>query len=1085
MVSSSLPKLRRMRLWLAVFSLSLVLLCLSVAIITQLYASGFYTGRNDWLLWSICLSVAALLLPCIATYGWLALAEQHARQDHVLIGRSPGMTQPMQNNNLLQLRQRMQSLYPGNWRKVKPWLAVLCNTPEASEGSAAIEPGWKEADKALFIYLRAKLPEQALRCLRGRWRLPLDGVVLVDKAPPAVGSTALQQLLDFNSRSGWRLPVCLLLSGWSVPEGGVSCTLSDARNPASNTSDLQQLAWRLAVDGQADMLQTRPDSARLALSAALDHAGTIAGLAQQLADISRQLPTGQRVVRLGWVKEEAAALPEHLAQDVRRYAPRRHCLTMADWLGWGLTTLALLLIIGMTTSFLHNRQQIVDAEQQVQLLRQLGSPLKALPVLASVQQQISRLEQAQRRGQPWWWRLGLNQTLAVEQALLNSYGKAARRWVVEPVQRNLRQVLLALNDIPLSSGEDEALRLAQRQGYDSLKAYLMLDQPTRTQPAFLSAQLLQADGLAAGRRADILRFYSSQLPAQTGWRLAAEPAVVEAARQTLLSLNGIEHGDDTIYQSILTQAAAKYPPRTAASLLPGVDSRGLFLLPATLPGVYTREAWEAYVSEAFDQADPKQGSEAAWVMAATANKSDAAGLKMRLRQRYFADYAAAWQTFLNRLHWQPAGSLASAVEQLNAYADPQRSPLQALMTLLQYQGRAGAAEKSLASNLLDKTRELVGKNSKPQLPGKMIEAEDPLVRSFGPVLALGTQAEGNAASSSVSLARYLETVTAVRLKLQQLASSPNPDAAARQLAQSLFKGQQNELSDGQKYAALLAASLGREWAGFAQQLFVSPLDSAGSMVMLPAAADVNALWRRSVLLPWGSEMTGRFPFNASDNDASIPGLTRYLALEQGEIARFLGNTLAGALVQEGDQWLPSPTLANTAPFDAEFLNAINTLSRLASRLYVQGEAVYQFELMPVAMPGLVRTELSVDGQTLSYFNQKESWTPLRWPGNSQQASTRLVWESLKAGSRQTLDFSGRWAFIRLLEKARVEPLDKARYQLDFPLSDGLTARYILRTTAGEGPLALLKLLQFKLPERVFVMPGAQVQALAAKTMPAK
>lgn len=1056
--------------WIAA---ALALLLLMVSVMIGLYLTGFYEQHHDRV-WASILLLVITMLGCTLAYWWHGLPLKPT--DAPVNGRLTKI-----DNKTASLSTSLQNWDAYSWHRETAWVAVLNNT-QAEDDTRATQPAWAETEHALFVNLGPDYPQQKLRSLRGRWRLPLDGVVLLEPALPALGSAALQRLQDFNSRSGWRLPVCLALTGWTAPTDGVSCTLSDASSAESTTCDLQRLAWQLAVKGQAEMLREQPDSKRLALSAALDQPGIITQLAQQLVKISQHLPAGQQLVRLSWVAEGETALPDHLAQQIRSYPPRRHRLSAMDKLGWGFTALALLLMLGLTISFLQNHQLIQQADQQMLALRQARSPNSALPALSAVQQQIGRLEQ-QRQHLPWWWRLGLNQTQVVQQALLDVYGKAARHWVVKPVQQNLRQVLLALNDLPLSNGENAAMHLAQQQGYDSLKAYLMLDMPTRTQPAFLAAQLQQADGLSGGTRAELLRFYSSQLPKQPGWRLPAEPDVVAAARQTLLSLNGIEHGEQTIYQSILAQAAAKYPPRSAASLLPGVDSRGMFAIPGTLPGVYTREAWEGYVSTAFDKADPKQGSEAAWVMAVAGNKGDAAALQNRLRQRYFADYAAAWQIFLNHLHWQTANSLASAAEQLNAYADPQRSPLQALMTMLQYQGRAGAAEKSLASNLLDKTRQLVGKAASNE---QQTDA-GPLTAAFGPLLALSVPPDGNNAgntrsTSSVSLARYLETITAVRLKLQQLSASPNPDAAARQLAQLLFKGQQNELSDGQKYAALLAASLGQEWAGFAQQLFVSPLDGAGMVVMLPAAADVNALWRRSIVLPWGREMAGRFPFNATDNDASIPGLSRYLAPEQGEIARFLGNTLGGALVQEGDQWLPSPSLANAAAFDADFLNAVNTLSRLASRWYVQGEAAYQFELMPVAMPGLVRTELSVDGQTLSYFNQKESWSALRWPGNSQQAGSRLVWESLKSGARQTLEFSGRWAFIRLLEKARVEQLDKARYQLDFALPDGLSARYILRTSAADGPLALLKLLQFKLPERVFVLPGPVAngrQAMAA------
>ncbi|BBF86449.1 probable membrane protein [Aquitalea magnusonii] len=1084
MNSSLLQPTGKLRIWAVVLALSLMLLCMALLLIANLYLGGFYTKQPERLVWSIGLCIALLSLPSVVVYLWIKQAERQAIPSEHLSGRTAADAfAPPDVKAWLSPRQYMQQRYPGKWRAIKPWVGVLhtaqTDVSDPRTSDASIHAAWQDTESVFYVKPDYGMKDRALQGLRGRWRPPLDGVMLVAPTLPDVGSPALQQLLDFNQRSGWRLPLCLALSGWTVPADGVVCQIRDASNTEAITRDLQQLAWQLAVQGQADVLQQSSDNQRLALSAALDQPGIIEQLTQQLHAISQQLPPGQPLVQLGWVAEGAAVLPTAEARSWQQYSPRRHRLSHSDKAGWAVTAMAGLLLLGVALSFQHNFQLIQQAKQQRQALQQATSLSVALPALATVQQQISQLQQTQRQGLPWWWRLGLNQLPAVQQALLDGYGQAARRWLVEPVRQNLRQVLLALNELPLTSSDNAMLQRAQQQGYASLKAYLMLDQPARAQPAFLTAQLQQADGLAQGRRAALLGFYSQQLPTQAGWRLPADPALVAAARQTLLSLNGIEHDDATLYQTILTQAAAKYPPRSAASLLPGVDSRGLFNLPGVLSGVYTREAWEGYLKEAFEQADPKQGSEAGWVLGVTSSKSEGPVLPQRLRQRYFADYAAAWQAFLNRLHWQNTTSLAAASEQLNAYADPQRSPLQALMAMLQYQGRAGAAEKSLAGNLLDKTRQLVGKTT----TSAQQTATDPLTAAFGPLLALSVPPDGNNAgnttpASSVSLTRYLETLTAVRLKLQQLAASPNPDAAARQLAQALFQGRQNEISDGQKYAALLAASLGQEWAGFAQQAFVSPLDEAGAVVLLPAAADINALWRRSIVLPWGSEMSGRYPFNSTDNDAAIPALGRYLAPLQGEIARFLQQTLGGALVQEGDQWLPSPNLANAAPFDAAFLNAVNSLSRLASRWFAEGDAGYSFELQPVAMPGLVRTELTVDGQTVSYFNQQASWNALRWPGHAQQPGSQLVWESLQAGSRQTLAFNGRWAFIRLLEQAKVEQLDKARYQLDFALPDGLTARYILRTSAADGPLALLKLRQFSLPERVFVLPGTQAQSPA-------
>ncbi|PXX40119.1 ImcF-related family protein [Aquitalea magnusonii] len=1053
---------------------ALALLLLTISLMLGLYLAGFYAQRNDRVIASVLLLLIAMLGLALAYWwhGWRLRAAESAMAD-----RQRDTAGQAAEGSLAGFRARILARYGAGASKKKPWIAILAPATDPAQTVDERAQESAETSAALFIAVPDNIPLPELRSLRGRWRQPLDALVMqCGQALPKVGDAALQRLLDFNRRSGWRLPLGLALSGWPVPEAGVVLELDDASQAATTTRQLQQLAWQLAVEGQADVLQSPADTARLRLSEALGQPRVLEQLAQQLAEISRHLPPGQKLSGLSWVAGQATRLPGQLAQLLREQTARRHRLSPGDALGWLCAVLGLGLLLSMLLVFVQQQHRLANATQHLQALQQAATVQRAIPALLALQEDIQALQQAQQ--QNGWLRLGLDQAAAIEPRLLAGYGRAAQRWVVQPVQRNMQQVLQALNGLPLS-GEDAAREPAQQQAYASLKAYLMLDQPARTEPGFLTAQLLQAAGQASGPRAQILRFYSSHLAALPGWRLPADAGLVESARQTLLSLDGVEHGDAALYRKLMETAAAKYPARSAASLLPGVDSRGLFVLPGSLPGEYTREAWEGYVREAIDKADPKQGGEALWVLGAEAARSDGAALKAKLLQRYFADYASAWQRYLNGLRWQNTSSLSASVEQLSVLSDPQRSPLQAVMTLLQYQGQAGAAQQSLASNLLDKTRQLVGKADKKSPAPSGLGQDDPLARAFGPLLLLtGAENEGTAGAvhSTVSLARYLDSVSAVRLKLQQLANAANPDAAARQLAQTLFKGQQNPLSDGQQYAALLAASLGAQWAGFAQQLFVSPLDNAGSVVILPAAAELNDLWRRSILLPWGSEMNGRFPFSRGEQEASLPALGRYLAPEQGSIASFLANSLAGALVQEGDQWLPNPTLSNMAPFDADFLNAINTLSRLASRWDTPGSPSYAFELKPIAMPGLVRTTLEFDGQSLSYFNQRESWSPLHWPGDGQQAGARLLWESQQSGTRQALDFNGRWGLIRLLEQARVEQLDPARYQLDIALPDGLTARYILRTTTGEGPLALLKLRQFKLPGRVFVVPGPPTAA---------
>ncbi|WP_322063014.1 hypothetical protein, partial [Paraburkholderia sp. J63] len=84
------------------------------------------------------------------------------------------------------------------------------------------------------------------------------------------------------------------------------------------------------------------------------------------------------------------------------------------------------------------------------------------------------------------------------------------------------------------------------------------------------------------------------------------------------------------------------------------------------------------------------------------------------------------------------------------------------------------------------------------------------------------------------------------------------------------------------------------------------------------------------------------------------------------------------------------------------------------------------------------------------------------------------------------DATGDWAFLRMLEKAQVKPLDDSRFELvwngaaasgDTKAASAVAAsdaasplRYLLRVQAGAGPLDLLRLRGFTMPGRIFV-PG--------------
>ncbi|KXU83385.1 hypothetical protein CI15_30325 [Paraburkholderia monticola] len=191
--------------------------------------------------------------------------------------------------------------------------------------------------------------------------------------------------------------------------------------------------------------------------------------------------------------------------------------------------------------------------------------------------------------------------------------------------------------------------------------------------------------------------------------------------------------------------------------------------------------------------------------------------------------------------------------------------------------------------------------------------------------------------------------------------------------------------------------------------------------------------------------------------------------DTGLIARFMSTQLAGMLKLEGDHWTPNELAPQALQFDPKFLAGLRQLSTVGAQLYLKGDADERFEMMALPTPDVTRSELSVDGKQIVYFNQQESWTPLAWPGDGLNGHAGLTWQTLNAGLRQAFDSTGDWAFLRLLAKADVKQLDSTRYQLTWSAENGEPLRYVLRTQVGAGPLELLKLRGFQMPERIFVV----------------
>lgn len=983
---------------------------------------------------------------------------------------------------------------------------------------------WLEGNRTVLIYGGSLHTEPdtamftALRKLRrGR---PLDGIIRVIPASasltPQISDSDLRGLEKISELLRYSAPVWLWQlcdSNWSQAqriEQAVGACFPPRAGDDEITRQLEALLKPLREQGVGQMVENNRHDFLLRLGQHLQ-AGGIGRWVQQLHPWLHYAQ--QRVVLRGLMfslpssagqtasgtesfipesQRHSLTLPESwqgVVSDSARLRGRRVGMPWEQTLAWSLMAVVGLWGAGLLLSFALNYSQIVSVADKARTLVDHPSVSDyQLTALHELRNDAGRLQHHIAQGAPWYQRFGLDHNQPLLNAMLPWYGVANNRLIRDPANVALTEKLTALvNSAP---GSDRRAHLA-KPGYDQLKAWLMMARPDKADGGFYAQTMKTVQpkrvgistGLWQSLSPDLWAFYISELPKQPQWQITPDAALVSESRQVLLQQIGHRNAESTLYQNMLASVRRNFADVSLEDMTSGTDASRLFTTHEVVPGMFTRQAWEGGIQQAIDKAASSRRDEIDWVLSDSRGTVSAdlspEALKARLTQRYFTDFAGSWLNFLNSLRWNTASSIADVTDQLTLMSDVRQSPLIALMNTLAWQGQTGLQGEKLSDSLIRSAKDLIGSKDKPVIDQTAAGPEGPLEGTFGPLLSLmGKNNASNvmSADSSLSLQTYLTRITRVRLRLQQIASASDPQEMMQTLAQTVFQGKSVDLTDTQQYGSLVAASLGEEWSGFGNTLFVQPLTQAWETVLQPSAASLNDRWSRSVVANWRTAFNGRFPFAASKSDASLPMLAEFIRQDSGRIDRFLTTQLNGVLHKEGNQWVPDNAHNQGLNFNPDFLRAVNQLSQLADILFTDGSQGISFELQARPAPQVVETQLTIDGQPLRYFNQMAEWHAFRWPGDTFKPGAMLTWTSTNAGTRLFGDYSGTWGFIRWLEQSKRQQLESSQWMMSFTAPDGRTLQWVLRSQLGKGPLALLDLRGFTLPDRIFSVDASAIAA---------
>ncbi|AEX50499.1 putative membrane protein [Rahnella aquatilis CIP 78.65 = ATCC 33071] len=967
-----------------------------------------------------------------------------------------------------------------------------------------ISQQWIEADGTVLLWggnITSASDSNRIAALRKLRRRPPQAIVWVCDArhqQVSLADTAARQLRDRAKLLGWQVPLYVwqIENSESPPASRetqpIGCLLPANSTPQMLEEALRELTSQLTVQGTQQVLQKPADDFMLRLSHQLLN-GEIARLRATLAPLlsgpyaaplrgimfSQPLRFVEGVDKFRWLPD---ASWKGILNDLSSVRAKRIGIPWAKGLRYSLAGLLIFWCFAAVLSFTANRAVLRESVDLTVRISDPAIPLeKRLMNLQELQRKIGQLQYRAVHGAPWYLRFGMNQNEALLAALWPHYLKINNTFIRDAAASKLTQQMNALLSLPPDSPQRG---LMARQAYDQLKAYLMMARPEKMDAQYFTTTMMKqwpqrngvSDAVWRNYGPSLLSFYAQNLSAHPQWKITQDEAMVGQVRTLLLRQIGMRNAEASLYQKMLLQVARHYADMHLEDMVGDTSARPLFSTDSVVPGMFTRKAWEEAVQPAIDDVVNTRRDEIDWVLNDNKHpvKEDISpqALKARLTERYFADFSGAWLGFLNSIHWRRADTLSDAIDQLTLLADIRQSPLVALLNTLDYQGKTGRQNEALTESLVKSAQNLIHADQKPAIDQRDKNTKGPLDDTFTPLLTLMNSNAGGDGYNSLSLQSFLTRITRVRLRLQQVTNTADPQAMTQALAQTVFQGKSVDVTDTRDYGSLVAASLGQEWSGFGQAMFVQPMEQAWQQVLTPTAESINAQWRNAIVQDWSADFNGRYPFAPVQSEVSLALMSQYLRNDTGRIARFITTNLNGVIKRQGRHWEPDVISAQGLHFDPEFLQALNQLSELADVVFTHGDASLHFELMAKPAKDVMQTELTLDQQNLKYFNQMESWQPFNWPDSQWKPRVTLSWVSVRAGTRLYADYPGIWGFIRLLEKAKVTQIDSSTFRLVWKAPDGLPLNYLMRTEAGEGPLALLALKGFKMPQSIFLPPPA-------------
>jgi type VI secretion system protein ImpL len=520
---------------------------------------------------------------------------------------------------------------------------------------------------------------------------------------------------------------------------------------------------------------------------------------------------------------------------------------------------------------------------------------------------------------------------------------------------------------------------------------------------------------------NIARYYAV-LATETGDLVARKTQVVSRARSTLLSAHEGDPLVDLLRDPALPRDVRLVDVAGGAVTIfqappagPGARAAG-----PLVPGAFTPAGWSVVKERIEKMTTDREHDANAWVLAAPHARQGADA--ETLQAEYFRRYVDSWKAFLLSLSIREPGSLDEARGLIKTLIT--QKPLDAVWRnagknlIFKDESPAGAvlakAKGSLSQRLGDAKKKLLGGDddaaaggaggAPPPKSGDDVSSPEDVGREFSVFLAFGlTKPTGTDAYGQLlgDLAAALGDPGA-----------PAPDPAAFQAALKTARS---------KLEGLIANYNDHNWeGGLLDKMLMPPLSGTEVAVGGATGDSANHKWCENVVVVFDQLLAGKYPFSSSRHahDAPVSDLDKVFQPKTGALWQYFGASLQADFDHPPGTdifHLKDQPSVKYRPSLALFLKRAQDLTDL---LYAKDGAKLGTVVSVRIRASAPYTKIIFEsgGRKLTYFNTKERWEDIVWPGGG------AVFRTFQNANESQLGYpEGEWALFHLLDDGKLAP----------------------------------------------------------------